>query len=161
MSLEIPEIDMSGTWYIGGPNGFRGVGACCRGLDSNDTVRRRCREAAKRPSGTGPLAEVEFWRERHRALSALYEQLQLPRVQAILQTLKKSDAHAMISYTNSYGELQKLAIEAKDNTKFLSDFERHFKTLSSGSFAAILDTLPTMLNAVRMVWIISRHYNNS
>jgi dynein heavy chain len=38
--------------------------------------------------------------------------------------------------------------------------ERHFKNVSEGSFATILDTLPSMMNAIRMVWIISRHYNN-
>jgi dynein heavy chain len=37
--------------------------------------------------------------------------------------------------------------------------ERHFKNLASGDLDAILDTLPSMLNAIRMVWIISRHYN--
>ena len=65
---------------------------------------------------------------------------------------EKVDAHAhdrrIVPHTAS---CKKLAIEAKDNTKFLATLERHFKTLSGGSFAAILDTLPTMLNAVRMV----------
>ena len=159
VSLDIPEIDVSAPSILEDQTALgeleHAVEAWTATIQSVVDA-----EAAKRPAGTGPLAEVEFWRERHRALSALYEQLQLPRVQAILLTLKKVDAHAMISYNTSYGELQKLSIEAKDNTKFLATLERHFKTLSSGSFAAILDTLPTMLNAVRMVWIISRHYNS-
>ena len=159
VSLDIPEIDVSAPSILEDQTALgeleHAVEAWTATIQSVVDA-----EAGKATGRSGPLAEVEFWRERHRALSAFYEQLQLPRVQAILQTLKKVDAHAMISYSNSYGELQKLAIEAKDNTKFLATFERHFKTLSSGSFAAILDTLPTMFNAVRMVWIISRHYNS-
>ncbi len=50
-------------------------------------------------------------------------------------------------------------VEAKDNVKVLTTLERHFKNISSGNLTAILDTLPSMMNALRMVWVISRHYN--
>ena len=58
-----------------------------------------------------------------------------------------------------YSELAKLVIEAKDNVKFLTTLERHFKNISMGDMNSIIDTLPSMMNAIRMVWIISRHYN--
>ena len=57
-----------------------------------------------------------------------------------------------------YSELAKLVIEAKDNVKFLTTLERHFKNISMGDMNSIIDTLPSMMNAIRMVWIISRHY---
>jgi dynein heavy chain, axonemal len=41
----------------------------------------------------------------------------------------------------------------------LTTLERHFKNISAGSFSVVLDTLPFMMNAIRMVWVISRHYN--
>jgi dynein heavy chain len=56
-------------------------------------------------------------------------------------------------------ELTKLATEARDNVKFLTTLERHFKNIASGPLNGILDTLPPMMNALRMVWIISRHYS--
>ena len=40
------------------------------------------RESQKHPVGKGPLAEIEFWRERNAVLSSLYEQLNLPQVRA-------------------------------------------------------------------------------
>lgn len=43
--------------------------------------------------------------------------------------------------------------------RFLTTLERHFKNISQGSFSITLDTLPSMMNAIRMVWVISRHYN--
>ena len=51
-------------------------------------------------------------------------------------------------------------IEAKDNVRFLSTLERHFKNVTHGAnFQVVIDTLPSMMNALRMVWIISRHFN--
>ena len=58
----------------------------------------------------------------------------------------------------SPGELEKRYIEAKDNVKFLATLERHFKHILHGSLLQIIDTLPSMMNALRMVWVISRHY---
>jgi hypothetical protein len=117
-------------------------------------------ETSKRPKGKGPLAEIEFWQQRNGALSALYEQINLPKVAFILEVLKHEDAPMMHHFTAHFGELSKFYLEAKDNVKFLTTLERHFKNVSEGSFGTILDTLPSMMNAIRMVWIISRHYNN-
>lgn len=44
--------------------------------------------------------------------------------------------------------------------KFLTTLERHFKNITMGPLAGILDTLPPLMNALRMVWIISRHYSD-
>jgi hypothetical protein len=51
-------------------------------------------------------------------------------------------------------------LQARDNVKFLTTLERHFRSISTGSLAGILDTLPPLMNALRMVWIISRHYSD-
>lgn len=50
--------------------------------------------------------------------------------------------------------------EARDNLKFLTTLERHFKNITSEPLPAILDTLPPTMNALRMVWIISRYYSD-
>ncbi|XP_033627732.1 dynein heavy chain 10, axonemal-like [Asterias rubens] len=118
----------------------------------------------KTPQGDGPLAEIDFWRERNAALSALSEQLKLHSVRKMLEILAKRDTmgdHAILqSFELNRSELNKYHVEAKDNVRFLSTLERHFKNVTHGaSFQVVLDTLPSMMNALRMVWIISRHYN--
>ena len=120
------------------------------------------RETEKVPSGRGPLAEIDFWRERNAALSGLYEQLNLPNVRQMIELLDigSSAVKLLASFRSQLNELSKLYIEAKDNVKFLTTLERHFKNISSGNLSSILDTLPTMMNALRMVWIISRHYSD-
>lgn len=110
----------------------------------------------KEPHGKGPLAEIDFWRERNAALSALVEQLHQPQVKQLLdmyQTIENM-------YEDMLGDLHKFHVEAKDNVRFLSTLERHFKNIAHGaSFRIVSDTIPSMMNALRMVWIISRHYN--
>ena len=52
--------------------------------------------------------------------------------------------------------------EAKDNVKFLTTLERCFKalqTVNRDTITQISDIIPSLLGAVRMVWIISRYFN--
>ena len=114
------------------------------------------------PSGNGPLAEIEFWCERKAALSALAEQLKLPSVENTLEVLQKYQSPTAANFKRSRDELVKLHIEANENVRFLSTLERDFKDLTtkfSEGFAKVSETIPKMMNSLRMVWIISRHYN--
>lgn len=43
--------------------------------------------------------------------------------------------------------------------QFLNTLERHFKSLASGTLSSVSDTLPSLLNGLRLVWTISRHYS--
>ena len=125
-------------------------------------VNAIAREAEKTPTGTGPLAEIEFWREKNAGLSSLYEQLNLPNVRRMMQVVEKGsgDTTLVSNFRVQFNELTKLHVEAKDNVKFLTTLERHFKSLRDGTLTAVLDTLPPMMGALRMVWIISRHYSD-
>lgn len=114
----------------------------------------------KTPQGNGPLAEIDFWRERNATLSAITEQLKLPTVNKVVAILSKVHSETLGSFEYHRAELTKYYTEAKDNVRFLSTLERHFKNLAHGaSFNIVLETIPSMMNALRMVWIISRHYN--
>lgn len=117
------------------------------------------KEQKKVPVGNGPLAEIEFWKDRSSSLSTLYEQLNLPIVHKIVQTLGLARAPSSSSLEFQLSELNKFYAEAKDNVKFLSTLERHFKHLVIGSLSSVEDSLMSLMNAIRMVWIISRHYN--
>ncbi|XP_027269695.1 dynein heavy chain 10, axonemal isoform X2 [Cricetulus griseus] len=114
----------------------------------------------KTPQGNGPLAEIEFWRERNATLSALHEQTKLPFVRKVLDVLKEAESMLTSNVQPVLTDLFKLHMEASDNVRFLSTVERHFKNITHGSsFHVVLDTIPSMMSALRMVWIISRHYN--
>lgn len=117
-------------------------------------------QKAKQPIGNGPLAIIDYWKEINSALSALYEQLKLPAIQKIVAILKNSHAQSFSMFEIHRSDLNKYYLEAKDNVKFLSTLERHFKNIAHGSnFTIVLETLPGMMNSMRMVWVISRYYN--
>lgn len=112
------------------------------------------------PNANGPLAEIEFWRERNASFAALLEQLKRPDVQHMLNVLAEAKNPVIDNFDMAKSELTKYAIEARENVRFLSTLERHFKNLQhTADFNVIYDTIPSMMNSLRMVWIISRHYN--
>ena len=114
----------------------------------------------KTPIGDGPLAEVEFWRERNSVLSMFYEQLKSEQVQKVMVVLRTANSPIFSNFEYHRTELNRYYTEAKDNVKFLGTLERHFKNLTQGAnFYIVLDTLPNVMNSLRMVWVISRHYN--
>lgn len=120
------------------------------------------KENEKEPQGSGPLEEIDFWRERTAVLNGLYEQLNMPKVQKTVEVLEESTGRAnqVQRFRAQHNELSRLYLEAKDNVKFLNTLERHFKSIRNGSLNAMLDTMPPMFNALRMVWIISRNYSD-
>ena len=133
-----------------------------RALEDWTTVISTANEAehqkVNRIKGT-PLQEIDFWRERAASLSALYEQITTPKVQQMLQVMKVTDSSQLGSFNFHFGELSKIFLEAKDNVKFLITVERHFRHMTEGSFQTILESMQSMMNGLRMIWVISRHYN--
>ena len=103
------------------------------------------KEQKKVPVGNGPLAEIEFWKDRSSSLSTLYEQLNLPIVHKIVQTLNIANAATSFPLEFQLSELNKFYAEAKDNVKFLSTFERNFKHLVIGSLSSVEDSLILLL----------------
>jgi len=98
--------------------------------------------------GDGPLAEIDFWRERNAALSALNEQLKLPTVAKMLDILaQKPDMSAISNFKMSRDELAKYYTEAKDNVRFLTTLERHFK-VQCFHFSQVIVTLNHLSSAV-------------
>eukprot|EP00756_Hemistasia_phaeocysticola_P021124 Hpha_TRINITY_DN15757_c2_g7::TRINITY_DN15757_c2_g7_i2::g.37596::m.37596/K10408/DNAH; dynein heavy chain, axonemal len=114
-------------------------------------------------TGKDPLSEIDFWKEKYAVLSAIYEQLALPQVKTMLKVLKESDPGGSFPFEMSYNNLSKMYFEAKDNVKFLSTLERHFRAITmvqpGKTLQPIIDVLPSMMTAIRMVWTISRYYN--
>ncbi|NWU97712.1 DYH10 protein, partial [Upupa epops] len=113
----------------------------------------------KVPQGNGPLAHIDFWRERNRTLSALTEQTKLPEVQKVLEILQEARSEHVVDLQVVLSDLRKQHRETLHNTRFLSALEAHLKKLTYGTgLDVVLDTIPSLMNALRIVWIISQPY---
>ncbi|KAF4735350.1 Dynein heavy chain 10, axonemal, partial [Perkinsus olseni] len=122
-------------------------------------------------TGKHPMAEILFWRDRSERLSSLFEQLKLGACQKVVEVVEKylqsgpggegteSAGRVLGRFKERQSALHKLHLEAKDNVRFLMTLERHLKKLTNGGMAEIAETLPNLLNALRMVWVVSRYYN--
>ncbi|KAL5017096.1 hypothetical protein ScPMuIL_006685 [Solemya velum] len=155
--LEIPEIEISpnADEVMGNPDLMRIIQDTCSEWAKQIRIALD-QQLRKIPQGSGPLAEIDFWRERNAALSALTEQLKIPKVQQMLDIFERVEN----DFDDIKIELNKYYVEAKDNVRFLSTLERHLKNVTHGAtFLVVIETIPSMMNALRMVWIISRHYN--
>ncbi|KAF0705511.1 hypothetical protein As57867_007005, partial [Aphanomyces stellatus] len=120
----------------------------------------------------GPMGELEYWRRRMQRLTSITEQLKTneykdvffvlsrtsknvsddtkQRIQTLLRRWKQTD----ISITEA-------ANEAKDNVKYLFTLEKFIVPLYSGTPSTIIDTLPALMNSIKMIHSIARYYNTS
>ncbi|NWR55804.1 DYH10 protein, partial [Bucorvus abyssinicus] len=161
IKLEMPTINLDGevTVLAAVPEVVKALQSCA--VTWQKLISATLEEQLKKvPQGNGPLAEVDFWRERSDTLSAFTEQTKLPEVQKVLEILQEAKSEPIGDLQMVLSDLRKHHVEAVDSVKFLSTLERHLKNLTYGTgFDVVLDTIPSLMNALRMVWIISRHYN--
>jgi dynein heavy chain len=131
-------------------------------LDEWTTIITNAMEevSTKPHPAAGPLSEIEYWRDLNAKLTTLYEQLLSPQVKTILAVLDHNVANLLPQFNYHAQELSKFYVVAKDNVRFLTTLERHFKIISNGPLSQIQESMGSMMNALRMVWIISRNYND-
>ncbi|VDM32164.1 unnamed protein product [Hydatigera taeniaeformis] len=112
-----------------------------------------------RPVTVGPLEEIEYWRHRCKTLTTVNEALRSKEVIEVAErwnALPNPDA----THFDRGAEIRGLMAEAKDNARFLLLVERHFKNVQfAHGFNMVADTVPAMLQSLRLIWTISRGYN--
>jgi len=129
---------------------------------------------------SGPDTELEYWRNRMQRLTSITEQLKSKSVKSVVSLLAnvvRVSEHSMggsesIVDTQRAGTLlaqwreidvhiTEAANEAKDNVKFLSTLERFFEPLFGADPSAVLDVLPSLMNALKMIHTISRYFGTT
>eukprot|EP01040_Poterioochromonas_malhamensis_P004773 gene4773-5123_t len=126
------------------------------------------------PSGdtddVGPRGELEYWRSRMQKLTSITEQLKRPdckQVISVLSALTKAAADAgkqnIVNLLRRWKQIDvnitEAANEAKDNVKYLYTLERFIDPLYTGNAETIIDTLPALMNSIKMIHTIARYYN--
>ena len=120
----------------------------------------------------GPRGELEYWRGRMQKLTSITEQLKRPdckQVISVLSALTKNTTDlGKQNIVNSLREWKKIDVnitesanEAKDNVKYLYTLERFIDPLYSGNAETITDTLPALINSIKMIHTIARYYNTN
>ncbi|NXT19037.1 DYH10 protein, partial [Syrrhaptes paradoxus] len=93
MKLEMPTVNLDGevTVLARVPEVVEALESCA--MTWQKLLSTALKEQLKKvPQGDGPLAEVDFWRERNDNLSALTEQTKLSEVQKVLEILQEAES---------------------------------------------------------------------
>lgn len=123
--------------------------------------------------GPGPKTELEYWRTRMQEITNWSEQLKSKDFNMVKTALIKQRQlegkkegqeninKLMLNFQRIDLALTDKLNEAKDNVKYLSTLEKFIEPLYTGTPQQIIDTLPSLMNAIKMIHTIARFYNTS
>ena len=135
----------------------------------NKTIKETLdRESKRARTSNTALSEIELWRSKSASYQNLTQQLShasvaiiKDRLEAFSQTESGMGNMVVDDFIKNMKNLNKNTAEAKENVKFLTTLERQFKNLASEEgFSVIQETIPSLMNGLKMIWIISRNYKN-
>ncbi|KAM6102183.1 dynein axonemal heavy chain 5 isoform 6-T6 [Theristicus caerulescens] len=123
-------------------------------LAENDQLR-------KEADDLGPRAELDYWKKRLSKFNYLTDQLKSPDVKAVLGVLTAAKSKLLKNWRTLDIRITDAANEAKDNVKYLYSLEKCCDPLYNSDPVSMVDAIPGLINAIRMIQSISQYYNTS
>ncbi|CAI9729037.1 dynein heavy chain 5, axonemal-like [Octopus vulgaris] len=109
----------------------------------------------------GPTAELIHWKNRMSKFNNLLEQIKSKKVKTVVGVLQAAKSKSLKRWKELDGRITDAANEAKDNVKYLYTLEKFFGSLIKCNPVTIVEHIPSLINAVRMIYCISQYYNTS
>jgi dynein heavy chain len=131
--------------------------------------------AKKDEKNSGPADELLYWKQRMRMLTGISEQLRSKNCRTVYDVLTAASTNTAeqlgrprdkIYLATSKWRSIELRVtealnEAKDNVKYLQTLERFIEPLYHGTPDTIKETLPALMNSIKMIHTIARYYNTN
>ncbi|XP_055965046.1 dynein axonemal heavy chain 5 [Sorex fumeus] len=130
-------------------------------IKQTEQVLAENNQLRKEADDLGPRAELEHWKKRLSKFNYLLDQLKSPDVKAVLAVLAAAKSKLLKIWREMDLRVTDAANEAKDNVKYLYTLEKCCDPLYSSDPISMIDAIPTLINAIKMIYSISHYYNTS
>jgi len=132
-------------------------------------------DTSSKDKDAGPRVELEYWKQRMRKLTTVSEQLRSKNCRTVFDVLtaatsNTSDAAgkprdkiylATSKWKGIDLRVTEALNEAKDNVKYLQTLEKFIDPLYEGNPVTIKESLPALMNSIKMIHTIARYYNTN
>jgi len=132
---------------------------CEKWCDDTERMLDEKQPAQKDVDDAGPETEFEYWRTRMAKFNNVIEQLKNPMARVVAGVLVTAKSKVLKRWRTCDNGITDALNEAKDNVKYLSTLERFTQPLYSGNPEQIIESLPALMNNVKMMLTIARYYS--
>eukprot|EP01135_Chromosphaera_perkinsii_P011757 Nk52_evm3s2496 gene=Nk52_evmTU3s2496 len=113
----------------------------------------------KESDDAGPEAELHYWKQLETKFDIIQREIEHNKCVVVVQTLRLVGSSMVTQWENMLAHLQELDSEARDNVKYLCSLEKYLEPLYKQDPLEVLESVPPLLNAIHMVFTVSRYYN--
>eukprot|EP01135_Chromosphaera_perkinsii_P008183 Nk52_evm5s1178 gene=Nk52_evmTU5s1178 len=126
-----------------------------------DQVLAESEQMRKEADDIGPKAELEHWKHRMSKFNSLLDQIKSKKCKVVIGIMNAAKSRSLKSWKELDNRITDAANEAKDNVKYLYTLETFSEPLYKRNPVEMIDHIPGLINAIRMIHSISRYYNTS
>ncbi|XP_036920260.1 dynein heavy chain 17, axonemal [Sturnira hondurensis] len=106
-----------------------------------------------------PRVEFEFWDARLTNLKCIYDQLNRPKVNKIVEVLEKAKSCYWPALQNVYMNVNEGLKEADDVVLYLTPLRILLEEMEQADFTALPTFIAKALHTICFIWATSKHYN--
>lgn len=128
-------------------------------LLSIEQILTESQQMRKEADNIGPRAELDHWKQRLAMFDSLINQIRMPESKALIAVMVAAKSKQIKAWQQLDKDITDMTNEAKDNVRFLYTLEKFYEPLYKNNPSIMLDCLPGLVNAIRMINSHSRSYN--
>lgn len=126
-----------------------------------EQVLAESEQMRKEADDTGPIAELEHWRQRRAKFNSLLDQMKSKQCKTVIGILLHAKSKVLKTWKELDNRITDAANEAKDNVKYLDTLEKSCHPLYQSDPVKMITAIPKLIGAIQMIHSTSQYYNTS